>query len=226
VDKATSFPETLDRRVVLGAACWTLTVVFFVGQAIAQAGSKAPYSLLDNEISDLGVSTCGPISAANYHATVCSPLHVVMNATFVVTGLLVLLGAVATWRAWPRRRLSTVGLVLLVLAGAGQALAGLRPEDVNFGLHVLGAIFGIAGADVALILLGIAVWRARRWIGVAGVVLGALGIAGFLLMGSAQSLDVGTGALERVAGYPSVVWMIAVGVSLLRVGAEARPALR
>lgn len=42
--------------------CWVLLVSFFIGQAIAQAASAAPYSLIDNNIRDLGSTTCGPIA--------------------------------------------------------------------------------------------------------------------------------------------------------------------
>ena len=97
------FPASADRQVALGAACWVLTVVFFIGQAVAQAASTVPYSLAGNYISDLGNTACGTFTQGAYRADVCSPLHGVMNATFVVTGLLMLGGAVGTRRAWPRR---------------------------------------------------------------------------------------------------------------------------
>lgn len=98
-----SFPATLTTPIVLGAACWALTLVFFVGQAVAQRATRTPYSLATNQISDLGSTRCGPVAVFAYHADVCSPLHGVMNGTFVATGLLALLGVVGTRRAWPRR---------------------------------------------------------------------------------------------------------------------------
>jgi hypothetical protein len=209
------FPMSADRQVALGAACWVLTLVFFVGQAVAQAASTVPYSLAGNNISDLGNTACGTFTQGAYRADVCSPLHSVMNATFVLTGLLMLGGAVATRRAWPRRRLTTAGLVMLVLAGAGEVLVGFRPENVSLGLHALGAIFGIAGANVGVLLLAGAVWRTAPWTAILSLVVGVLGLVSFLLFVSAPSVGVGTGLVERLAGYPVVVWMIVIGCFLL-----------
>jgi hypothetical membrane protein len=198
-----------------------------VGQAVAQAASRVPYSLSGNYISDLGSTACGPFTLGTYHANVCSPLHDVMNATFVVSGLLTLAGAVGTWRAWPRRRLSTVGLVLLVLAGAGEVLVGFRPENVDIALHGIGALFGIGGANVGVLLLGAAVWRAQRWIAILSLAVGTVGVVSFLLLGSAPSLGLGIGLVERLAGYPVVVWMVAIGGYLLWSAASSgrRPAV-
>jgi hypothetical membrane protein len=214
-DRWRRFPAALDGQVAAGAACWVLLVVFFAGQAVAQAASRAPYSLTGNYISELGSTACGPFTLATYHAQVCSPLHDVMNATFVVSGLLALLGAVLTRRAWPARRLSAAGLVLLGLGGVGQAVAGLRPENVDLGLHSLGAFFGIAGSNVGLLLLGCAVWRARRGFGTATVATGAVGLVGFVLTGAAPEAGFAVGTVERLAVYPMVLWMIGTGAVLL-----------
>ena len=52
-----------------------------------------------------------------------------MNFTFVLTGVLTLVGLFLTWSIWPRRRLTSWGLVLLGMAGAGTILIGLSPEN-------------------------------------------------------------------------------------------------
>lgn len=220
------FPASTDRQVAAGGACWVLTVVFFVGQGVVQAASTAPYSLTANYISDLGNTACGPFSLDGYHTVVCSPLHDLMNGMFVLAGLLTLAGAVLTRRAWPRRRLTAAGLVLLGLAGAGEVLVGFRPENVDIALHELGAVFGIGGANVGVILLGAGVWRARRWIAIFSLAAGVLGVAGFLLLSSAPSLGLGIGLVERLAGYPVVAWMMVVGGYLLRPALQLRMRMR
>ena len=209
------FPAALDDRVAIGGACWVLTVVFFVGQAVAQAASTAPYSLRGSYISDLGNTACGPFALGTYHADVCSPLNGLMNATFVVSGLLSIAGPILTQRAWPSRRLTAVGLALLALGGAGEVLVGFRPENVNIGLHGLGAAFGIAGANLGVLLLGIGVWSARRWTAILSLVVGAVGVVCYLQLGSPPALALGIGLVERLAAYPLVVWQIAVGAFLL-----------
>jgi len=116
MDQSSRMPSRLG--LLLGGASWILTLLYFIGQLVAQAAWKTPYSLLDNRVSDLGNTECGRTLANAY---ICSPLHAVMNATFVVTGVLILLGLFVTRSIWPRRRLTTWGLILLGVAGVGHS---------------------------------------------------------------------------------------------------------
>ncbi len=120
------FPAALTTQIVCGAACWVLTLTFFVGQAVTQFTLRTPYSLTTNEISDLGSTRCGPLTVLTYHADVCSPLHGVMNGTFIAVGLLTLLGIIDTRRAWPRRRLTSGGLVFLALGARARSWPAWR----------------------------------------------------------------------------------------------------
>jgi hypothetical membrane protein len=207
------FPVAVTRPVVLGAACWALSVAFFVDQAIVQAATTRPFSLATNYISDLGSTACGP-AAAGPHVDVCSPLHGLMNGTFIVVGLLHTIGAIATRRAWPRRPPATAGLVLLAIAGTGLTVAGLAPENVDLGLHTLGALYGIVCLNAAMVLLGGALLRAVRWLGILAVAAGIAGLAAFVLfIGSGSGGPVGI--TERVAVYPADVAIIVIGVFLL-----------
>jgi hypothetical membrane protein len=197
---------------VVGAVCLVLSVCFFIGQALTQAASEAPYSWIYNNISDLGSTTCGPISVFTYTAWTCSPWHVVMNATFVLVGLLTIVGMLATAGIWPRGSLATAGVALLVISGGGEVAAGLSPEDVRPMLHIIGAILGIGSGALGVMLLGLAVWHVDRWIGVSSVALGGLALFGFVI---APSLGLPPGAAERLAGYPTVIWEVAIGVVVL-----------
>jgi hypothetical membrane protein len=214
------FPVAVTRPVILGAACWALTVAFFVDQAIVQAATTRPYSLATNFISDLGSTVCGP-SVAGSHVAVCSPLHGLMNGTFIVVGLRHTIGAIATRRAWPPRRLALAGLGLLAIAGTGLTLLGLSPENVDLGLHILGAVYGIVGLNAALVLLGIVLLRAAQGLGVVALTAGIVGLVGFVLFTIAPGLPVGI--TERIAFYPADVAVIVLGVSLL---GSARAAAR
>ena len=46
-------------RLPVGGAAWVLTLLYFVGQIVAQAAWTTPYSLIDNRVSDLGNTACG-----------------------------------------------------------------------------------------------------------------------------------------------------------------------
>jgi hypothetical membrane protein len=202
-----------SRELQLGGACWLLAVVFFIGQAVAQTVFTPAYSLLDDRISDLGNTACGPWLT---HAYACSPLHGLMNAVFITTGLLFVLGALLTWHAWPRRRLTTAGLTCVVLAGLGFVLVGLNPENENLPLHLAGAT-NLLTANLALLFLGLATrregsWRPRLALGLAGV--GWLGLlAGpFLVLLTGH----GGGLAERLALYPLAVGLVLLGAAFVR----------
>src|SRR4029450_761647 len=83
-----------------GAIVWILAIQFFIAQIFVQSAWTTPFSLTANFISDLGNTTCGPYPAGsgNY---VCSPWHAGMNTSFIVFGVIILLGAGLTWRAFP-----------------------------------------------------------------------------------------------------------------------------
>jgi hypothetical membrane protein len=203
----------MGRQVVVGAACWTLSIVFFINQAITQAATTRPYSLTGNLISDLGITACGPFSNGGYHVDVCSPLHGFMDGTFVAVGLLQMLGAIATRRAWPLPR-AYPGLILLALAGAGLALAGLAPENVNLSLHSNAATLGIDFLNIAMIILGVALLHPIPWLGTISLLAGVIGIIGAIIFGySLAGIPIGTA--ERLAVYPSVAMVVVLGLYVL-----------
>src|SRR5579862_308519 len=152
-------------RLVSGGICWVATLEFFAAQAIAQSAWKgSDYSLTGNAISDLGVTVCGRIAVAGQSGYYCSPLHSLMNASFVVTGILMLLGLYLTLPIWPIGRLARWGIALFTLAGIGKIMVGLAPGNVNYGLHSLGGL-GIIFANIGMIVLGSAVsGKNDRWI--------------------------------------------------------------
>jgi hypothetical membrane protein len=206
-------PRSQSRlSLLLGGGSWALTLLYFIGQAVAQAAWRTPYSLIDNRVSDLGNTACGRTLANTY---ICSPLHTLMNATFVLTGVLILVGLFLTRSIWPRRRLTTWGLILLGVAGAGTILVGLSPENVNVLFHLLGAL-NIPAGNAAMILLGLAIWRERRGIAWFSLVSGVIGFLG-LLAGPFLVIMTGHGGglAERIALYPLIIWLIVFGFAIL-----------
>ncbi|HSO93270.1 MAG TPA: DUF998 domain-containing protein [Candidatus Dormibacteraeota bacterium] len=206
VERGPGFPAVVKRPIIFGAVCWTLSILFFVGQAVVQSASARPYSLLTNLISDLGNTACGP--------AVCSPLHVLMNATFILVGLLHWTGAATTRQAWPRKRLQLPVAVLLALAGWGLAYAGLFPENVAPVSHAFGALLGLCSLNAGMIVLGLALMPAARALG--GLVLAA-GIAGGLglLLFLTHAFGLPPGLAERVADYPGAAMFGVLGTVLL-----------
>ena len=112
--------------LLVGGAFWMLTLLYFVGQLVAQTAWRTPYSLIDNRVSDLGNTECGRTLADTY---ICSPLHAVMNATFVLTGVLILIGLFLTRRVWPRRRLTTWGFGSTGTRRSGHHSGRTKPRE-------------------------------------------------------------------------------------------------
>ncbi len=200
-------------RIAAAGVAWMLTVVYFVAQVVAQAAWTTPYSLLDDRVSDLGDTACGLALGRVY---LCSPLHAVMNAAFVVTGVLLLVGLVLGLDTWPRRRLTTWGLGFLAVAGAGTVLVGISPENVDVVLHLIGAL-NIPCGNLALLMLGLAVRTTRPRLAALSLALAAVGFLG-LLGGPLLVVFTGHGGglAERLALYPLIIWLIVVGASFLR----------
>ena len=85
-------PDTRGIRANIGGWAQLSVVQYFVAEAAvieAWAGPE-PYSRATGFISDLGAISCGIYE----DRAVCSPLHLLMNASFVVQGLALILGAV------------------------------------------------------------------------------------------------------------------------------------
>ncbi|MCM6761540.1 DUF998 domain-containing protein [Rathayibacter sp. ZW T2_19] len=188
------------------------------GEAIA-AGAFPGYSYAANYISDLGV----PDVEVYQGRTIDSPLSAVMNAAFVLQGLLYLAAAVLAARA-VRARPAFVGAA--VAFAVGSALIGVVHGSAASaasgigGLHVLGAALAIIGGNTASILAGVTARRGAPWYAVASIALGALGLAGLVLLridsGSAGLDLLPDGVWERIAVYAITAWQIVTGIGLLR----------
>src|SRR6266508_1958968 len=207
------------RTIWLGAIVWMLAIQFFIAQLIVQSAWTTPFSLTTNYISDLGNTACGPYPVAS-NMYVCSPWHAWMNASFILLGVIILVGAALIYCAFPAGRTRTAGLVLLALAGPGEILVGLFPENVNITPHTIGAAAHFVSGNLGILVLGIAIAATRRQIRLAvySIILGSVGLLATALFVSGNYLGTGIGGMERIAAYPLPLWLIVAGISLLRHG--------
>ncbi|WP_461174059.1 DUF998 domain-containing protein [Arthrobacter sp. Z1-9] len=218
-------PDTVSTRQYIGAWSVLSVLQYFAAEAavIAAWAGPRPYDLRTGYISDLGAINCGVFDGRE----VCSPLNWLMNASFVVQGLGMLLGALllssgllrvaalAGARVRPGRRtpwLAAVAVrVLTGTAGAGTVIVGLVPEDVGSGWHFTGAVMYFIAGAVALLVLGILWLRktAMAWFILAcGIVSAAA-----LITGGLTGMRVPEpGTLERLMGYPVTVGMATAGL--------------
>jgi hypothetical membrane protein len=221
-----SMPARLGAGTVVGAGCWLLTVAYLIVQPIVAAAWPTPYDLATNTISDLGITGCGDFRQFDDRVVyACSPRHQLMNAVFVVVGVLTGAGALLTRDIWPRRRLTTVGVAFVVAAGVGAILAGLAPADVNLAAHGAGALLQVPGA-VGPLLLGVAAWDVQRPVAAFSLVCGVVGSAACVLFFSRSDLGLGPGGMEHLAFDPLTVWTTMLGAVLLGRWLMARRNLR
>jgi len=85
------YPDIASTRFYAGALAKLSVLQYFVAESAvigAWAGSE-PYSRRTGYISDLGALACGDFSGRD----VCSPAHLLMNVSFVVQGLGMIVGA-------------------------------------------------------------------------------------------------------------------------------------
>jgi hypothetical membrane protein len=203
-------------RLPLGAAVLVVNAVqWVVAEAItAAAWTDPPYSYATNYISDLGVPDCGTQFQGR---DLCSPMHPLMNTSFVLEGILfatavVLLSRLVTGRA---RR---VVVALAVAHGVGMVLVGLfhgsaDGADYSLALHVGGAAVGILCANTLAIMAG-----SLRGLGlppayrVFSIAVGVLGLLSEALTGLSTST---AGMFERGGVYSWLLWSVVTGTLLL-----------
>jgi hypothetical membrane protein len=172
-----------------------------IAQIVVQSAWVTPFSLTQNFISDLGNTACGPYPPDS-GMYVCSPWHTWMNASFILLGLIILVGAALVRKAFPPGRFRAAGLMLLALAGAGNLAVGFFPEDVNITYHRLGAAAHFILGNLGMVALGIALVRRRPALAVYSIVSGLLGLLATTLFHLRALLEHGhwrNGATGRIS---------------------------
>ena len=212
-----SSSPVLERSTRIGAAVWILAIQFFISQFVVQSAWTTPFSVTENYISDLGNTACGPYPAGST-MYVCSPRHAWMNASFIILGLTILLGAVLVRGAFRPGRMRAVGLSLVALAGLGPIMVGLFPENTHIAAHRIGAGAQFISGNVGLVVLGAAMLQANRSAAMAiySIASGVVGLLATVLLVSEQYLGAGIGGMERLAAYPLPLWLVVAGTYFLR----------
>ncbi|MGD0723574.1 MAG: DUF998 domain-containing protein, partial [Roseiarcus sp.] len=167
-----------------GAILWIFCLQYFAAEAVAILAWTGSYSLSANYISDLGAVGCGAAASGLTlaPATPCSPLHALMNASFVLQGGLILGGALLVRPAFPHGRRFAGALALIGASGAGVALVGLAPEDLLPKLHYLGAAENLFCCNAGMAAMGLAMLR-RSAARASGAIALAAGVAGLIGLG-------------------------------------------
>lgn len=208
----------------LGALAWIIgTTQFFVIQIIAGIAWNTPYSWSANNISDLGSVHCG-IQDADHPRYICSPLHLLVNTSFVTEGILLLLGTILVTRLWSKNLPSRMARSLLCVTALGWLIVGLYPSDINLNAHVLGAFIIFFVGNAALVSTRWAtqtdIVGRQQWL---GTMLGSIGLIGAVLFVGQNYLGLGMGGMERAAVFGIQIWTLVVGWKLIYFSRSPSP---
>lgn len=243
--RAGFLPDIASTREYFGAWAKLSVLQYFVAESavIAAWAGPEPYDRRTGYISDLGAIHCGIHEGRD----VCSPLHAVMNASFVVQGLGMLMGALLLSSALlcvaarPGVRLAfgpghrvpwftaLTARVLTFLAGAGTIIVGVVPEDAGwFAVHLTGAVLYFAAGAIALLVLG-RLWLRQTPLSWFILACGAVSFAALVIGGVTRMAVPEPGTLERFMGYPITIGLATAGLVIaqrVRQELKARKAAR
>jgi hypothetical membrane protein len=212
----------------VGAYLWILCLQYFVAEGICIFAWTGHYSLRSNYISDLGAIGCGDVATGLTRGieTVCSPLHAVMNASFLLQGLLIVCGTALVWQVFPKGIFFVVAPLLIGASGVGVFVVGLAPEDTAPGLHFLGAIENFICCNAGMAVMGFAMLRRQdtlRRLGLITLAAGVVGLTAIGFLASGVFLGLGVGGMERLVAYPFPLWLAGMGVLLMHASQNFWP---
>ncbi len=214
-----ALPGTATRAARSGAILWLLCFQFFVAEQIARLDVRGPYSMTHNSISDLGALHLFGFRAEE--ATSYSPLHALMNTSFLLQGVLIFFGAHWLRSLFSHTVLVRAAFLLFQLSALGVFVVGLAPEDRGADVHVLAASLHFLCGSLAMLLLGLALLRkSNQLAGTVTTGAGMFALAATLLLAFGEtnlwgSLEWPMGLVERLAAYPLPLWLTGCGLVLL-----------
>jgi len=207
-----------DRYDWMGPAIVVLSSWYFAAQVLVAWVFRPQYSFASNVISDLGNTGCPPPGS-----NICSPRHVVMNASIGLLGLAMIVGSVLIFTEFSfsdnqrERRAAIAGFTCLGLGGLGAILVGSVPENVNTAhLHTVGTALAIGFGQLAIVILGFALLKIDNWLREFMLVTSLIVLLAGISIAFKHQFGMGAGALERLAQYPESVWLILFGFYISR----------
>lgn len=209
------------RHARLGAIFYVSTLQYFLVQLLVSLRWSPPYSLSRNTISDLGNTTCGKFNGRN----VCSPLHSLMNVSFVVLGLAMIGGSLLVCRYMPTTKFQAVGFMSIAIGGVGAVMVGIFPENTIPALHGIGAALPFLIGNIGLLILGFSLGGPVA-LRIYTVLSGSVALIFLAFYASSHFVGLGEGAIERVVAYPQTVWLIVLGIYVIASKPSAGAFLR
>jgi hypothetical membrane protein len=207
-----------DRYPFVGPAIWILCIQYFITQIVVGRAWSIHYSLAHNTISDLGNTACGLYGGR----FVCSPLHGLMNASFIMLGITMATGSFLIYQEFKENRASLVSFSFMAAAGVGTLMVGLFPENTSSVLHTIGAGLPFFIGNLSLLILGLDL-RVPIALKVYTLLSGLISLIALVLFVTNHNLGLGTGGMERIVAYPQTIWLIIFGIYISYNHIATRP---
>lgn len=199
-----------NRYQSLGAILYVCCIQYYIVQIIVALKWVTPYSLGNNAISDLGNTQCGFYG----DRFVCSPLHNLMNMSFIILGLLMITGSLLVYQKFHKNLITFAAFTLIAIAGSGALLVGAHPENSISHLHLAGAGLSFVMGNVGLVCFGFApgIPKTLRMV---ALISGCMALVALVLLINHSYFGLGFGGIERIVAYPQSIWLIILGLYLL-----------
>ena len=217
VNMPTWIPESDDRKSRIGLLLYISSVQYFLIQLLVAIRWSPPYSLSRNTISGLGNTTCGVFNGR----LVCSPLHTVMNVSFVVLGVTMMVGSVLVGSAHSTRRGDKVGFTFVGIGGFGVIFVGLFPENSVSAIHATASALPFVVGNIGVLTLGLSLELPAR-VRIFTVLAGVIALVALAFYAGSHYVGLGEGGLERFVAYPQTLWLIVFG-AYFAFGAQKLP---
>jgi hypothetical membrane protein len=196
-----------EKYPFVGPTFWIASLQYYIVQIIVAVAWSTSYSLRLNTISDLGNTVCG-LYGSRY---VCSPLHGLMNLSFFILGVTMILGSILIYQEFKETQGSAAGFTAMAIAGFGTILVAFFPENTNSTLHLLGASFPFLIGNAGIVILGFAL-ELPKTLKIYTILSGIVSLIALVLFSYHFYLGLGIGGMERIVGYPQTMWLIVFGI--------------
>ncbi|AMO33360.1 DUF998 domain-containing protein [Lysinibacillus sphaericus] len=201
----------------IGIVSWIVTILYCVIEPIFIMTSLVPYNIMQQAMSDLGVTTCGKYTYTIAPHEICSPYHFGMNVLFIVNGLSFSVGVIYIYQYLEKNLINKIGTVCILIFAVGNIVSGIIPANVHLFWHSILAQIGMITFLIGLGIYAKSLDRGKHWTYLNLIVLIVL----LILIGLLFFLPLPAGLLQRL--FYGVIFVWGMGLTILLGSSEIKP---
>ncbi|QDQ03515.1 DUF998 domain-containing protein [Lysinibacillus fusiformis] len=147
----------------IGIVSWVITILYFVIEPIFIMTSLVPYNIMQQAMSDLGVTSCGKYTYSIAPHEICSPHHFWMNVLFIVNGLTFSVGVLYLSQYLEKNWFNKLATVFILIFALGNIVSGFIPADIDLFWHSIVAQIGMITVFFGLWIYAKSLTEGKRW---------------------------------------------------------------